>query len=130
MPVTFVQLSDCYVCKHAQRVVLSCRKLNVDEAAEKLARMMQWRKDFLRGVTPSAADVAAEAATGKAYLHSHKDVNGRPVIVIRASRHITGQALLIALDALHPVHVCLMVMQHQHLKHVEGLVTILGLSAA
>ena len=60
--------------------------------------MMQWRQDFLRGVTPSAADVAAEAATGKAYLHSHKDVNGRPVIVIRASRHITGEALLIALN--------------------------------
>ena len=68
----------------------------MDEAADKLARMMQWRQDFLRGVTPSAADVAAEAATGKAYLHSHRDVNGRPVIIIRASRHITGQALQIA----------------------------------
>ncbi|CAL5221135.1 g3271 [Coccomyxa viridis] len=74
-----------------QQWFLRDRKLNVGEAADKLVRMMQWRQDFLRGVTPSAADVAAEAATGKAYLHSHKDVNGRPVIVIRASRHITGE---------------------------------------
>ena len=52
---------------------------------------MRWRQEFLRGVTPSAADVAAEAATAKAYLHAHRDINGRPVIVIRASRHITGK---------------------------------------
>jgi hypothetical protein len=34
--------------------------------------------------------VAREAATGKAYLHSHPDVSGRPVIVVRAAKHVTG----------------------------------------
>ncbi len=80
--------------------------------------MMQWRQDFLRGVTPSAADVAAEAATGKAYLHSHKDVNGRPVIVIRASRHITGEALLIALNV--PLF-ALSDFRWAHVKHAKGV---------
>jgi hypothetical protein len=66
-----------------------CRKLDVGEAVEKLTRMMEWRRDFMP--TPlTEADVAAEAATGKAFLHSHTDVNGRPVIVVRAARHITG----------------------------------------
>ena len=36
------------------------------------------------------ASVAAEAATGKAYLHSRTDVHGRPVIVIRVEKHITS----------------------------------------
>ena len=61
------------------------------EAAQKLQRMMEWRQDFLGGRTPSEADVAPEASTGKAYLHSQRDVNGRPVIIIRASRHVTGK---------------------------------------
>lgn len=39
----------------------------------------------------TSADVANEAATGKAYLHSHTDINNRPVIIVRASRHITGE---------------------------------------
>lgn len=38
----------------------------------------------------SWTDVAREAATGKAYLHSHMDVSGRPVIVVRAAKHLTG----------------------------------------
>ncbi len=68
------------------------RKLDVDAAAEKLMRMMEWRQGFLRGATPTKAEVAEEAATGKAYLHTQKDVNGRPVIIVRAARHITGGA--------------------------------------
>lgn len=36
--------------------------------------------------------VAAELASGKAYLHTAKDVNGRPVIVIRAQKHVTGES--------------------------------------
>lgn len=35
-------------------------------------------------------DIAREAATGKAYLHTHTDVNGRPVIIVRAAKHFTG----------------------------------------
>ncbi len=72
-----------------QRWFLRDRKLDVAEAADKLARMMEWRRRFMpRQLT--AADVAAEAATGKAYLHEHADANGRPVIIVRAARHRTG----------------------------------------
>ena len=35
-------------------------------------------------------DVAQEAATGKAYLHTDTDVMGRPVIVVRVVKHVTG----------------------------------------
>lgn len=35
--------------------------------------------------------VAAELASGKAYLHTAKDVNNRPVIVIRVQKHVTGK---------------------------------------
>ena len=72
-----------------QQWFLRDRKMDVGEAAKKLEMMMSWRKEFMpRPLT--ADDVALEALTGKAYLHSHTDVNNRPVIVVRASRHITG----------------------------------------
>lgn len=38
----------------------------------------------------TAADVAAEAATGKVYLHPHPDALGRPVVVVRTARHVIG----------------------------------------
>ena len=78
-----------YNCAEVQ--VRLHRKLDVHEAVQKLHRMMEWRRDFLGGKTPSEADVAPEASTGKAYLHSQRDVNGRPVIIIRARRHVTGK---------------------------------------
>lgn len=34
--------------------------------------------------------MAEEAESGKAYLHSEADVNGRPVIIIRVEKHVTG----------------------------------------
>ena len=40
--------------------------------------------------TLSLTDVANEMATGKAYVHTHPDVAGRPVVVIRAARHVIG----------------------------------------
>lgn len=39
-------------------------------------------------ITP--AMVAREFATGKAFVHEHTDVYGRPVIVINAQKHVTG----------------------------------------
>ena len=47
-------------------------------AAYRSADFIQW------------TDVAREAATGKAYLHTLPDVSGRPVIVVRAAKHVTG----------------------------------------
>lgn len=39
--------------------------------------------------------VAAEAASGKAYLHTARDINNRPVLVIRVQKHVTGELLWI-----------------------------------
>ena len=36
--------------------------------------------------------VAREFASGKAFVHEHTDVYGRPVIVINAQKHVTGQS--------------------------------------
>ena len=51
--------------------------------------------DFSTPPLPSfqltAADVAAEAATGKVYLHPHPDALGRPAVVVRCARHVTGE---------------------------------------
>jgi hypothetical protein len=89
------------------------RKLDVTEAADKLTKMLRWRREFGADWIETT-DIAREAATGKAFLHSHLDIYSRPVIIVRAARHITGAAPLIesqklcvhvidrALDALPP----------------------------
>jgi hypothetical protein len=75
-----------------QQWFLRDRNFNVDETVDKLTKLMAWRSDF-RPDHLSYVDVAAEAATGKAYLHDQLDVNGRPVIVVRARLHLTGAQL-------------------------------------
>jgi hypothetical protein len=61
------------------------RSFDVDEAYDKLRTCLLWRRDFgLQHITWRR--VQREAATGKAYLHDHTDVHGRPVLVIRVAR--------------------------------------------
>lgn len=72
------------------RWFLRDRDFDVDEAVQKLKKFMAWRSEF-RPQNLTFSDVADEAATGKAYLHKHLDVNGRPVIVVKARYHITGK---------------------------------------
>ncbi|GAX79298.1 hypothetical protein CEUSTIGMA_g6739.t1 [Chlamydomonas eustigma] len=66
------------------------RYFDVEEAEQKLKNMLKWRKEFQPG-SITAADVAAELATGKSYVHEHNDIYGRPVIIIQASKHIIGE---------------------------------------
>jgi len=73
-----------------QQWFLRDRRLAVDAAVEKLTAYMQWRADFLPPGGLTRAHVAAEADSGKACLHAHADVNGRPVIIVRVSQHVTG----------------------------------------
>lgn len=75
------------------RWFLQDRKLDVDEAEEKLLKMLRWRREFGADFI-EWTDIAREAATGKAYLHTHTDVSGRPVIVVRAAKHFTGASNL------------------------------------
>jgi hypothetical protein len=69
------------------------RNLDVDAAVNKLARYLAWRAD-VRPHELTADDVAAEAATGKAYLHPFPDAAGRPAVVIRCAKHVIGAAPL------------------------------------
>lgn len=76
--------------RETQQWFLRDRKFNVDDAVQKLEAAQQWRRDFrVDEITDQA--VAAELASGKAYLHTAKDVNNRPVIVIRVQKHIMGE---------------------------------------
>lgn len=46
----------------------------------------KWRKEF--GVSELTKEsVSGLYQTGKAYVHEHTDVNGRPVLVVVASKH-------------------------------------------
>jgi len=42
-----------------------------------------------RNIDPES--VAREKESGKAYIHTHPDVYGRPAIVIQTSKHIIGE---------------------------------------
>lgn len=59
-------------------------------SALKMSLCVEFRADEI-----TSDDVAVEAATGKAYLHKHLDVNGRPVIVVKVQKHITGNILCV-----------------------------------
>ncbi|EFJ41850.1 hypothetical protein VOLCADRAFT_67793, partial [Volvox carteri f. nagariensis] len=62
------------------------RYFDVDEAEQKLRSMLKWRQSFQPQST-TAQMVAAELASGKAYVHNYTDKYGRPAIVIRTRRH-------------------------------------------
>ncbi|MEW5297860.1 MAG: hypothetical protein WDW36_001039 [Sanguina aurantia] len=66
------------------------RYFDVTEAEEKLRSMLRWRSDF-QPSTITRESVAAEFKSGKAYVHAHCDVYGRPVVFIKTKLHVTGQ---------------------------------------
>ncbi|GLC47000.1 hypothetical protein PLESTB_001656000 [Pleodorina starrii] len=66
------------------------RYFDVEEAEQKLRSMLKWRQTFQpQSTTPQM--IAAEMASGKAYVHNCTDKYGRPAIVIRTKLHVTGQ---------------------------------------
>ncbi|KAI3432274.1 hypothetical protein D9Q98_003834 [Chlorella vulgaris] len=73
------------------RWFLQDRKMDVEEAEEKLLKMLRWRREF-GADSIEWTDVAKEAATGKAYLHSQTDISARPVIIVRAAKHLAGSS--------------------------------------
>ncbi|CAI5490655.1 unnamed protein product [Closterium sp. Naga37s-1] len=76
------------------RWFLKDRKYKVEPTVEKLAKAIKWRHEFgVAGLT--AADVAEEGATGKAFLHEYADVDGRPVIVVVAAKHFPDSSRLV-----------------------------------
>ncbi|CAI5943402.1 unnamed protein product [Closterium sp. NIES-64] len=76
------------------RWFLKDRKYKVEPTVEKLVKAIKWRHEFgVAGLT--AADVAEEGATGKAFLHEYADVDGRPVIVVVAAKHFPDSSRLV-----------------------------------
>lgn len=66
------------------------RGFNVAEAEEKLLKMLKWRKDFKPHLISRDA-LSQEIATRKAWVHSSYDRYKRPVVMIDAKKHLTGQ---------------------------------------
>ncbi|XP_058088121.1 phosphatidylinositol/phosphatidylcholine transfer protein SFH6 isoform X4 [Magnolia sinica] len=75
---------------------LKDRKFQVEDAVSKLTKAIKWRQEF--GVSElSEESVKNIAGTGKAYLHDFLDVNGRPVLVVVASKHFPTVSLKVEL---------------------------------
>ncbi|GMH32527.1 hypothetical protein BSKO_00361 [Bryopsis sp. KO-2023] len=66
------------------------RSFDVNEAQDKVLATLRWRR-ALDWENISWVDVQAESKVGKAAIHDAHDVLGRPVIVMRPSKHIIGQ---------------------------------------
>jgi hypothetical protein len=78
------------------RVFLKDRKLDVAKTVEKIRSYQAWRSRGFACLT--AADVAAEAATGKARLLAERDVLGRPAVLVKvASNRLDTRVLAVRL---------------------------------
>lgn len=109
-------------CTEAQlQWFLLDRKLDIVAAKDKLVAMLQWRRDF-GADSITTTDVAQEAATGKAYLHTHNDVKDRPVIVVRAAKHVKDAAPLV-----HSQRLCVYTLERALEKLPDGQETVLGI---
>ena len=109
------------VTDEMMRWFLLDRKLDVDATVDKLIKMLRWRREFGADALRTT-DVAKEAATGKAYLHTTTDVQGRPVVVVRASKHVSGAAPLVESQRL-----CVFLLDRAMEEMPEGQDTMLGI---
>ena len=66
--------------------------------------------------------MAKEAATGKAFLHTHNDRENRPVLIVRGSKHVSGAAPLIESQRL-----CVFLLDRAMERLPEGQETMLGI---
>ncbi|XP_057865455.2 phosphatidylinositol transfer protein CSR1 isoform X2 [Cryptomeria japonica] len=69
---------------------LKDRKFNVDDAVAKLVKALVWREEFgVENLTEES--IQNIASTGKAYLHEFPDIEGRPVLVVVAAKHLPAK---------------------------------------
>lgn len=98
---------------------LKDRKFSVEEAVSKLAKAIKWRQEF--GVAELSEDsLKSIAATGKAYIHDHLDVSGRPVLIVDASKHFPG-------DPSEDERLCVFLVEKALSKLPDGKEEILGI---
>lgn len=72
------------------RWFLRDRYFNAEDAAAKINRYLEWRKKTLPPVLDFDS-IATEHGSGKAFVHTHKDRFGRPVVIVRTKLHRTGE---------------------------------------
>eukprot|EP00879_Flechtneria_rotunda_P022721 GHRR01023997.1.p1 GENE.GHRR01023997.1~~GHRR01023997.1.p1 ORF type:complete len:213 (+),score=44.95 GHRR01023997.1:343-981(+) len=66
------------------------RYFDVDEAEAKLTAAIKWRQRFMAG-NLTLDDVRAEYNTGKSFVHNSLDRYNRPVLIIKARCHNSGE---------------------------------------
>lgn len=97
------------------------RKFSVPESVDKLHKAIKWRQEF--GVSDLSQDsVKSIAETGKAYVHDFLDVNGRPVLVVDASKHFPGVH-----DPVENEKLCVFLIEKALNALPEGREEILGI---
>ncbi|KAL6007089.1 hypothetical protein ACLOJK_032585 [Asimina triloba] len=101
---------------------LKDRKYVVEDAVSKLSKAIKWRQEF-RVSELSEESVKDIAATGKAYLHDFLDVNGRPVLVVVASKHFPT----LRHDPIESERLCVFLIEKALSKLPPGKAEILGI---
>ncbi|XP_020269112.1 CRAL-TRIO domain-containing protein C3H8.02 isoform X2 [Asparagus officinalis] len=100
---------------------LKDRKFSVEDATAKLLKAIQWRKEF--GVAElSEESVKNMYRTGKAYVHDFLDINGRPVLVVVASKHFPSKQ-----DTSENEKLCVYMVEKAISKLPDGVEEILGI---
>lgn len=93
---------------------LKDRRFSVDDAVKKLTKAIKWREEF--GVSDLSEDsVKAAAETGKSFVHDFLDVNGRPVLVVVASKHFPRMY-----DPIEDEKLCVFLVEKALSKLPEG----------
>ncbi|KAE9602638.1 putative CRAL-TRIO lipid binding domain, CRAL/TRIO domain-containing protein [Lupinus albus] len=100
---------------------LKDRKFSVEDAVSKLTKAIKWRQDF--GVSELTEDAVKDVAqTGKAFVHDFLDINGRPVLVVVASKHFPE-----AQDPIKDERLCTFLIEKALSKLPPGKEQILGI---
>ncbi|XP_010248578.1 PREDICTED: motile sperm domain-containing protein 2 [Nelumbo nucifera] len=100
---------------------LKDRKFCVEEAVSKLTKAIKWRKEF--GVSDVSEESMEEIArTGKAYVHDFLDVEGRPVLIVVASKHFPAKHNPVENEKL-----CVFMIEKALSKLPDGKEEILGI---
>ncbi|GAB4845733.1 hypothetical protein Ancab_039135 [Ancistrocladus abbreviatus] len=100
---------------------LKDREFSVNDAVTRLVKAIKWREDF--GVSELTEDsVESVAETGKSYVHDFLDVNGRPVLVVVASKHFPAMH-----DPVEDQKLCVVSIEKALSKLSAGQDQILGI---
>ncbi|GMH21499.1 hypothetical protein Nepgr_023341 [Nepenthes gracilis] len=100
---------------------LKDRKFSVDDAIKKLTKAIKWRQDF-RVSELTEESVKSVAETGKSFVHEFPDVDGRPVLLVVASKHFP-----LMQDSVDDQKLCVFMIEKALSKLPAGKEQILGI---